>query len=74
MTKSELNRSRRGFVKDVGSGAIAATIGFGLASDMGLCATTLGQVSVDDQKPLEFGDRESQIGRASCRERVSPRV
>ena len=61
MTRSEPNQTRRGFVKDVGSGAIAATIGFGLASEMGLCSTALANASNADQKPLEFGDRESLV-------------
>ncbi|MDX1928982.1 MAG: hypothetical protein SFV81_20820 [Pirellulaceae bacterium] len=61
MTKPELNQTRRGFVKDVGSGAIAATIGFGLASDMGLCGKALANASSADPKPLEFGDRESLV-------------
>ncbi len=61
MTRSECKPSRRRFVKDVGSGAIAASIGFGLASDMGLCNAALAKASDADQKPLEFGARESLV-------------
>lgn len=61
MAKSEFNRTRRGFVKDVGSGAIGAAIGFGLASDMGLCNAALVNISDEQQKPLKFGDRESLV-------------
>lgn len=59
MTRAKLNTNRRGFVKDVGSGAIAATIGFGLATDMGLCNTALARSA--EQKSLEFGGRESLV-------------
>ncbi len=61
MADSQVNQTRRGFVRDVGSGAIAATIGFGLAADMGLCNGALAKSSDADPKTLEFGERESLV-------------
>jgi hypothetical protein len=53
-----LRRTRRGFLADVGRGALVATVGSGLAADLGL-ATALA----DDRKDrLSFGSLDPLVG------------
>ncbi|HEV3166931.1 MAG TPA: hypothetical protein VGZ22_23085 [Isosphaeraceae bacterium] len=50
-------RSRRGFLADVGSGMLVATVGYGLATDLGLTPAL-----ADESERLTFGALEPLVG------------
>jgi hypothetical protein len=52
-----MKHSRREFLADVGKGMIAASIGAGLANELGLCPAIAG----DEPKALSFGDLEPLV-------------
>jgi len=51
-----MNHTRRGFLADVGKGMLAAGLGTGLATELGLCPALAGEV-----KDLTFGDLEPLV-------------
>lgn len=54
-----MSHSRRGFLADVGKGMIAAGLGTGLATELGLCPAVAG----DEPKDLSFGTLEPLVAR-----------
>ncbi|MDX2035572.1 MAG: hypothetical protein SFX72_02885 [Isosphaeraceae bacterium] len=52
------DRSRRGFLADIGQATLTAAVGTGLASDMGLIPRAFAEQAVDDDTRLTFGDLE----------------
>ena len=57
----EIDRTRRGFLADVGRGTLVATLGGATAADLGLAPALAGADVVGRRDRLIFGDREPLV-------------
>ncbi len=57
----DIDRTRRGFLADVGRGALVATLGGASAADLGLAVARGGDVVDGPRDRLTFGDREPLV-------------
>ena len=53
-----VQRTRRDFLAEVGRGMVVASVGIGMASELGLATPALA----DDAEALAFGEMESLVG------------